>query len=535
MARIENRSRLKVTVQNRSDLARTFPFSARAAVTAYIAELQGRNLKPKPSQLADSFLVRFRMTGYPDMNLTVGNEQEAVELEQRIDGERRRGLFIDYAKGWEFSFADLLARYLREEAPRKKSFEVLGYKINAMLEDCGLPRIDLGEVLAAHPNPHSALRDWKPRASTGKAMRTPSTSLKWMRKRFAELMPDDIGDYIDDRCQSVEASTVDREVDIFSAVCRIAIDTWRIPVAKSPMDGVKRPAYFNERDRRLKRDEEPRLLAAARAEDAKSSLADRLEELMAEERAASDAAATVYERKNIIKGARELHMQAAVASATHVAMLETLVHFQLMTGARRGETLSLTWDNVDLEHQTAYLPETKNGRPRKLPLRSALVEMLKQLPRDGAQVFTIGVDGLRKSWARMCEAGGLVGADELRLHDLRHEAISRVADAGGRAVGGFSLVDLQAFSGHRDTRMLLRYAHLCAQSLAKRLDAAFDDGGQTVGHHGVRRLKKGASVTLLEVVNASADTPAPDSSPAEHAALSFPAIVDPFAPLLRAA
>ena len=534
MARIENRSRLKVIVQNRSDLTRTFPFSARAAVTAYVAELQGRNLKPKPSQLADSFLVRFRMTGYPDMNLTVGTEQEAVELEQRIDGERRRGLFIDYAKGWAFTFADLLVRYLREEAPRKKSFEFLGYKINGLLEDCGLSRLDLAEVLAAHSNPHPWLRDWKPRASTGKSMRTPSASLEWLRKPFAKLMPDDIGDYIDDRCQSVEASTVDREVDIFSAVCGIAIDTWRIPVAKSPMDGVKRPSYFNERDRRLKGDEEARLLAAARAEDAKSALAHRLEALIAEERKAADAATTVYERKTIIKDARERHMAAAGASVVHVPMLETLVHFQLMTGARRGETLSLTWDNVDLEHQTAYLPETKNGRPRKLPLRSALVDMLRQLPR-GAQVFTLGMDGLRKAWARMCEAAGLVGANELRLHDLRHEAISRVADAGGRVVGGFSLVDLQAFSGHRDTRMLLRYAHLCAQSLAKRLDAAFDDAGQTVGHHGVRRLKKGASVTMLDVVNASADNRTSDSAPAEEADLSFPTIVDPFATLRHAA
>lgn len=56
---------------------------------------------------------------------------------------------------------------------------------------------------------------------------------------------------------------------------------------------------------------------------------------------------------------------------------------QLMTGARRSETLTLTWSNVNLDAQTAYLPETKNGRARKLPLRLDLVEMLHQLPRNG--------------------------------------------------------------------------------------------------------------------------------------------------------
>lgn len=80
---------------------------------------------------------------------------------------------------------------------------------------------------------------------------------------------------------------MDREVDLFSAVCNIAIDTWRIPVAKSPMDGVRRPRYFNERDRRLKGDEEERLLDAAFDEDAEKVIEARLEELMVEARARS--------------------------------------------------------------------------------------------------------------------------------------------------------------------------------------------------------------------------------------------------------
>lgn len=533
MAYIENRSRFKVTVHNRGDLTRTFPFDAQEAVKAYVGELKLQKYKPKASRLNDAYLVRFRTTGYADMNLTVESEEEAVELEQRIEAERRRGLFIDYTKGWKFTFGDLLARYLREEAPRQASFEVLGYKINALLEDSGLCRLDLSEVLAGHPNPHSKLRNWTPRKATGKAVRTPSASNQWIRKRFAELMPDDINDYIDDRCQSVAEATVDRELDIFSAVCRIAIDTWRIPVAKSPMDGVKRPRYFNERDRRLKQSEEEQLLAAARAEDAKLSLARRLEELMAKEREASDQAGTTYRRKKIVQGARQSYMDEAKATVVHLPLLETFVHFQLMTGARRGETLSLTWANVDLDEQTGYLPETKNGRPRKLPLRSALVHLLRALPRDSAKVFTVSVAGLRKAWSRMCEAAHLVGHNELRIHDLRHEAISRVADAGGRSEGGFSLVDLQAFSGHRDTRMLLRYAHLCARSLAKRLDSAFGDDSQTVEHHGVRRLKRGATVTLAEIVDASSTVPPKQPANDSNAAietLEFPVIIDPFIP-----
>lgn len=539
MARIENRSRFTVTVRNRGDLTKTFPFDATEAVAAYIGELKALKLKPKASRLNDTYLVRFRTVGHPEMAVTVRSEEEAAEVEQRIEAERRSGLFIDYTKGWKYSFADLLVRYLREEAPRQASFEVLGYKINALLEDSGMPRLDLGEVLAAHPNLNPKLRNWRPRKATGKAVRTPSVSNHWMRKSFAEVMPEDINDYTDDRCQSVEESTVDRELDIFSAVCRIAIDTWRIPVAKSPMDGVKRPRYFNERDRRLKPAEEQRLLAAARAEDAKLSLARRLEELMADERDASDQACTTYRRKKIVQAARQAYMDEANATVEHVPLLETFVQFQLMTGARRGETLSLTWANVDFDEQTAFLPETKNGRPRKLSLRSSLVRLLADLPRNRDCVFPITPEGLRKAWGRMCEAAGLVGDSDLRIHDLRHEAISRVADAGGRAEGGFSLVDLQAFSGHRDTRMLLRYAHLCAKGLAKRLDAAFGDDPKEVAHRGVRRLKKGADLTLASIIKAGGDGAAAVASandgPVTPDALAFPAIVDPFADARRAA
>ena len=96
-----------------------------------------------------------------------------------------------------------------------------------------------------------------------------------------------------------------------------------------------------------------------------------------------------------------------------------------------------------------------------------------------------------------------VEADELHIHDLRHEAISRVADSGGRLAGGFSLVDLQAFSGHRDTRMLLRYTHLCMPSLAKRLDQAFASASAPAVHRGRRRLAKGSGMSMADLTNAN--------------------------------
>jgi len=55
----------------------------------------------------------------------------------------------------------------------------------------------------------------------------------------------------------------------------------------------------------------------------------------------------------------------------------------LMTGARRGELLRLTWRDVDVKHLTVTFRETKNGHDRTVPLTPALVEALQALPRPG--------------------------------------------------------------------------------------------------------------------------------------------------------
>lgn len=529
MASIENRSRFVVTVRHCEHLTRTFAHNREQALQAYIAQLQAQGYQPKLARSNDSYAIRVRQAGHRTQCLYASSAQEALDIKQRLELERRNGLFVDYAKGRSVTFADLLSRYLREVSPRHKGFEVEGYIINAILADAGLARVDLGEAYAAHKNPHPSLAGKTFRNPSGKRVRTPSPASCFIRKPFADVVPDDFNDYIDERCQAVAAPTVDREVDLFSAACRMAIDTWRIPVAKSPMDGILRPRYFNERDRRLKAGEEARLLNAAYDEDAQQSIARRLERLMHAERQAAAAAATTYRRKHIVKAARAHHLAQAEASYTHVPWMEAFIQFQLMTGARRSETMALTWRDLDLDCQTAFVAESKNGRPRKLALRTDVIALLRQLPRDGDKVFPMSVEALRKAWGRICRSAGLVGEDELHVHDLRHEAISRVADAGGKLPGGFSLVDLQAFSGHRDTRMLLRYTHLCMPSLAKRLDQAFADAHQVVVHRGQRRLAKGAQLSMKALANADAAVAVSDDAPKGEARReALPCNVVPF-------
>ncbi|MCH8489816.1 MAG: tyrosine-type recombinase/integrase [Oceanicaulis sp.] len=55
------------------------------------------------------------------------------------------------------------------------------------------------------------------------------------------------------------------------------------------------------------------------------------------------------------------------------------------------------------------------------------------------------------------------GLSDLRLHDLRHEAVSRLFERG------LNVIEVSTISGHRELRMLARYSHLRAGDLVARL------------------------------------------------------------------
>lgn len=492
MASINNRSRYFVHVKN-PDLNRDFPFNRVNDAKAYYAQLVAQKYKPTLGQYEDCWEVRIQQKGYPNFSTTARSLKEANDTVATIELERSRGLFRDYTKAHQVTFVDLIRRYMAEEGPRHKGWEkVEKYKFLGWLEDVkgGLAKRDAQRQ--AEVAEHG-------RAITARgAMRKPATGLEWMEKPFAKVQTTDIEAYIRDRQDDgVKDATVDREIDVLSAICNVAINVWKYRVDENPMTGVRRPRYFNERDRRLKAGEETRLLASAREEDRLRSIELRVEELMVTARDQAACLPTVYRKKTYLKTSLAACRLQAEQDYVHVPLYEAFVTFQLMTGARRGESLNLPWEHVDFDERTAYLAETKNGRPRKLPLREDLIAILEMLPHDDVYVFPLGTDALSDAWERITTRAGL---SDLHVHDLRHEAISRVAETGR-----FSLVDLQAFSGHRDTRMLLRYAHLCTRQLARRLDEAFDeqalkDHPERHCYRGRRRLT-GTGLTLAQVLD----------------------------------
>ncbi|GJD64396.1 integrase [Methylobacterium frigidaeris] len=221
----------------------------------------------------------------------------------------------------------------------------------------------------------------------------------------------DVAAYRDERLKIVAPATVIREMNTISHAIDTARREWNIHLAQNPCKLVRRPVPPRGRTRRLEGNEEQILLAAA------------------------DAGRTPY--------------------------LRPLIVLAIETGMRRGEILSLRWEHIDLEQRVAHLPMTKNGNSRDVPLSTRAVETLRALRTGESEtVFSLAPNTVRLAWDRLTRR---VGLKDLHLHDLRHEAVSRLFEKG------FNVAEVATISGHRELRMLQRYTHLRAADLASRL------------------------------------------------------------------
>lgn len=128
---------------------------------------------------------------------------------------------------------------------------------------------------------------------------------------------------------------------------------------------------------------------------------------------------------------------------------------------RQGELLSLKWKDVNLVRRVAYLSETKNSEAREVPLSSIAVTVLSKLPRriDG-KVFGVSGAHVSKTFRETCKK---LKIEDLRWHDLRHEACSRLFEKG------LNPMEVASISGHKTLQMLKRYTHLKAENLALKL------------------------------------------------------------------
>jgi integrase len=145
----------------------------------------------------------------------------------------------------------------------------------------------------------------------------------------------------------------------------------------------------------------------------------------------------------------------------HNSQAADVLRLLLLTGARKTEVLSATWNQIDLtkgiwtKPAAATKQRTEHTIPLSAPARQLLEKIRKQnetakfvFPGPGPRGYRTSV---KRDWAQVCKAAGI---PSLRVHDLRHSYASQLASAGV----GLHLIG--RLLGHTQPQTTHRYAHL---------------------------------------------------------------------------
>ncbi len=372
--------------------------------------------------------ARILRKGYPPQVKTFHTRAEAEAWARAVESEIDRGIFVSRAASEITTLQESLQRYEREITAAKRGGAQEGSTI----------RVWLATDLAKRP--------------------------------MATIRSTDVAKLRDEWLKERKPATVLRRLAVLSHLFTIARQEWGMEALQNPVGLIRKPQPNNARTRRIN-------TVDPRDKGAPASSVGASGETETSNRQAADG---------------ELERVMA-ASQSH--LLPSIITLAVETAMRRSEIVGLLWDNIDLESRVAHLPSTKNGDSRDVPLSSRAVKVLDDLKQTAlkekqnkgkkerealvliGRVFNIRNDAVTRAFERAvararklyldeCQKSGrLVDAKyltDLRFHDLRHEATSRLADI-------FPMHELTKITGHKDPRMLMRYYHPRAEDLAKRL------------------------------------------------------------------
>jgi integrase len=135
--------------------------------------------------------------------------------------------------------------------------------------------------------------------------------------------------------------------------------------------------------------------------------------------------------------------------------LRAAMLFAVLTSLRRGEYVSLRWEDVDWKRQVVKLRNPGHIKKSKVlardvPLLPTAIKVLQDLgPLERGLIFPVSATDVTNAWRAAADAAGLY---DVVLHDCRREAISRLVE-----VYGMSLEQVMLFSGHSESRTLEKH------------------------------------------------------------------------------
>ena len=231
------------------------------------------------------------------------------------------------------------------------------------------------------------------------------------RIKLSELTPTDIADWRDSRLKKVSPASVNRELNLISAVFSTAKRDWGW-IQSNPVSEIRRPKNPRPRERRISEIEIQKVLDALCYND-------------------------IIDSKS--------------------SLLAVYFLLAIETAMRLGEICQLTEEDIDLQNRYVTLNDTKNGEKRHVPLSLKAVELFKKV-MDSKLTLDPGVGSTL--FRRATRSAKI---ENLTFHDTRHEGLTRLARK-------LDVLDLARMVGHRDPRSLMIYYNPTPSEIASRLD-----------------------------------------------------------------
>ena len=172
------------------------------------------------------------------------------------------------------------------------------------------------------------------------------------------------------------------------------------------------------------------------------------------------------ERDRVMSLEEQQRLDVAIQDCRNKLVAPTLTLLR-ETAMRASEPLEYArWCDVDWDRKILRLTDSKAGK-RDVPLFPEAIKALRELealnpgePQD--KIVRVSYESVKAAWHRACERAGV---ENLRLHDLRHTAATRLALASGN---GFLV---KALTGHKDEKMMNRYVNVKADDVVRFMEA----------------------------------------------------------------
>lgn len=250
------------------------------------------------------------------------------------------------------------------------------------------------------------------------------------RVKITELSSEQIIDHAQMRRQSgIKPSTINQDITWLGIIMKTAVAAWRMPADLNEFEAAK-------------------LLLRSKGLIGRPASRDR-----------RPTPGEIEQIRAYFQRSQKIRPSALIP-------MEDIMDFAIATSRRQEEITRLRWSDLDTRTMTCWVrdakhPRNKWGNHKKFKLTHEAMAIIQRQPRAQGEdrIFLYNSKSIGTRWRAATAA---TGVEDLRFHDLRHEATSRLFEAG------YEIVEVQQFTLHESWDVLKRYTHLRPENLQLR-------------------------------------------------------------------